>query len=158
MSELVIQKDWILITYDIPKSQDSIRKKTIRTLRKMGALRHTDSVYYLPFNAQAYELAANLPGETYVWRSTPTSDSQANQLTKDFYNKIMAGVMLLDKRLDDLECASSSLTLEAKKQRLQYSVELWNHLRVAANNIGLLVHDGLADVRQRLERLREQVR
>lgn len=63
MSELVIQKDWILITYDIPKSQDSIRKKTIRTLRKMGALRHTDSVYYLPFNAQAYELAANLPGK-----------------------------------------------------------------------------------------------
>lgn len=69
----------------------------------------------------------------------------------------MAGIKSLDKRLDDLERTSPSLTLEARKQRLQYSLELWNHLRVAANNIGLLVHDGLADVRQKLERLREEL-
>lgn len=36
-----IQHDWILIVYDIPRSKDYLRKRVIRVLRRLGALRHT---------------------------------------------------------------------------------------------------------------------
>ena len=41
--EIEIQRDWVLITYDIPAKMDATRKRVIRALRNMGALKHTDS-------------------------------------------------------------------------------------------------------------------
>jgi len=151
--EVEIQRDWVLITYDIPARMDTTRKRVIRALRNMGALRHTDSVYYLPVSEKAIQLAETLPGEVYVWRSSLTSDTQAKRLTQEYYNKIIEGVKKLHERIDDLERNFPILTLEAKKQRLNYSIKLFNSLKVAANNIGLLMYEQLADVGQRLDSL-----
>jgi hypothetical protein len=155
--EVEVKHDWILITYDIPRKHDAVRKKVIRGLRKMGGMRHTDSVYYLPYNAKAYEIAATLPGEAYVWRSSLTSDTQAKQLTQDYYNKITEGLEKLHERLDILEEELPTLTSEARQERLNYTVKLFESLKAAANNIGLLVYEGLADVGQRLDTLRERI-
>jgi hypothetical protein len=155
--EIHIQHDWILVTYDIPRSRDNVRKKVIRALRALGAMRHTDSVYYMPYNPKAYEIAASLPGEAYVWRSSLTSDTQARQVTQDYYNRILEGINKMHGRLDELEDNFPTLSFEAKKLRLDYSTKIYNSLKAAADNIGLQVYEQLADVGQRLEAVREQI-
>jgi len=154
--EREIQRDWILITYDIPARMDSTRKRVIRALRSMGALKHTDSVYYLPASEKAVQLAEGLPGEVYVWHSCLTSDVQAKQVTQDYYNKIVEAVDKLHARLDELERDFPALSPEARKQRLNYSVELFNNVKAAADNI-MLMYERLADVGQRLEALKTQL-
>lgn len=154
--EIEIQRDWVLITYDIPAKMDATRKRVIRALRNMGALKHTDSVYYLPASKKAIQLAETLPGEVYVWRSSLTSDTQAKRITQEYCNKIVEGINKLHERIHNLEENLPILSLEAKKQRLNYTIKLFNSLKAAANNIGMLVYERLADVGQRLDVLKEQ--
>lgn len=80
-------------------------------------MRHTDSVCYLPYNSKACEVAATLPGQAYVWRSSPTSDTQAEELTQNYYTQIVEGVNKLDVRLDELKECWPALTLGARKQK-----------------------------------------
>ncbi|MDI6847001.1 MAG: hypothetical protein QMD23_02575 [Candidatus Bathyarchaeia archaeon] len=154
--EIQLQHDWLLITYDIPRTQDKERKRIIRALKNMGALMHTESVYYLPANPKAVEIARTLPGQSFVWRSSLTSDSQAKKLTQNYYTQIVEGIDKLDKRLHELQQNWLALSLEAKKQRLEYSVELFKQLEAAANNLGLTVYERLAHVGQVLDTLKEQ--
>lgn len=154
--ELELERDWILITYDIPRDQDAERKRVIRALKKIGALKHTDSVYYLPGSDKAMEIAKSLPGEAYVWRSSPTSDIQAKELTENYYTQIVEGIEKLENRLEELE-DGQGLTVEGQRQKLAYDIEVLEQLEAAASNIGLSVCERLSDVRQRLNRLREQV-
>jgi len=155
--EIELHRDWILITYDIPRVHDGVRKKVIRDLRKMGAMRHTDSVYYLPYSSKACEVAATLPGQAYVWRAGPTSDTQAKRLTQDYFNRIKEGLQKLHERLDILEEELPWLAPEARQDRFNYTVQLFESLKAAANNIGLLVYEGLADIGQKIEAVRERV-
>lgn len=155
--EIELHRDWVLITYDIPRAHDGVRKKVIRELQKMGALRHTDSVYYLPYNSKACDLAATLPGQAYVWRAGATSDSQAKRLTQDYYDRIEEGLQKIRERLDTLEEELPEVSPEAMQDRLNYTIQLFESLKAAANNIGLLVYEGLSDVGQKIEAVRERV-
>ena len=44
-----IERDWILVTYDVQRGDDGLRDKIRdKLLRKMGAIYQNDSVYLVP--------------------------------------------------------------------------------------------------------------
>jgi len=122
MSIKYLTKNWILITYDLPRTKVKERLWVVRELRKLGAIRHTYSVYLLPYSQEAEETAKSLKylGEVYIWKSE-FDDKASYEATKSFFDGIIEVRDEIKERIDDL----NSKLLEKKgklsllKQRLK---------------------------------------
>jgi len=79
---------WLLITYDLPHSEagDKARREFLLKAQAIGATRHTDSVYLLPWTPLAETLALQLArvGEVVVWTSTTTDEGKAQAVTRTY--------------------------------------------------------------------------
>lgn len=81
---------WLLLTYDLPHNEagDKARRKFLLESLAIGATRHTDSVYLMPWTTAAEMLALQLSrvtgGDVVVWRSNATSPEQAKEITKNY--------------------------------------------------------------------------
>jgi len=81
---------WLLITYDLPKSEegDKARRQFLVQAAAIGATRHTDSVYLMPWTPSAESLALGLSkvvgGKVVVWTSTTTDTVQAAEITRNY--------------------------------------------------------------------------
>lgn len=77
---------WLLVTYDLPHTEagDKARREFLLKAQAIGATRHTDSVYLLPWTPQAELLALQLAriGEVVLWTSTTTEEGAAKEVTR----------------------------------------------------------------------------
>jgi len=77
---------WLLVTYDLPHTEagDKARRTFLQAAAAIGATRHTDSVYLLPWTPQAELLALQLAriGEVVLWTSTTTEESASAKVTR----------------------------------------------------------------------------
>jgi hypothetical protein len=86
-------EEWILIEYDIPSpvsfASKRARKKFLKSASRIGAMRHSRSVYLMPNTPQAQlasvELSKTIGAGVYLWPSK-VEGKQAVQIT-DFYDK-----------------------------------------------------------------------
>lgn len=79
---------WLLITYDLPHNEagDKARREFLLKARAIGATRHTDSVYLLPWTPVAETLSLQLAriGEVVLWTSKTTEESKAQEITRSY--------------------------------------------------------------------------
>jgi len=79
---------WLLLTYDIPHTEegDKARREFLAEARAIGATKHTESVYLLPWTKDAELLALSLAkkGEVCVWTSAVTDERKKKELTRDY--------------------------------------------------------------------------
>lgn len=104
-----IVEDWILITYDLPHTEegDKARREFLLSARSIGASRHTDSVYLLPRNPQAEVLALELSrvknGEVVIWYSEPADKTLLKELTETYDKGLEPILDEISERLDKTE-------------------------------------------------------
>lgn len=97
---------WILLTYDLPvtKEGNDARYKFLALARRVGAIKHTNSVYLMPWTPQA-ELAAlevAAIGDAFLWISEVKEDRVA-KLTYDYDRKSRVVFDKVEERLDRIE-------------------------------------------------------
>lgn len=95
-----IEKDWILVVYDIPVEEDSLRKRVLRHLHSLGALQFTESVYYMPYTEEGISAAREISsgGTLFIWSSTVEEDG-ARLLTDKFAMDIFSAVDDIDLKV-----------------------------------------------------------
>jgi len=97
---------WLLITYDIPNTEDGNkeRRRFLTESKSIGATRHTDSVYLMPWTPSAEALALQLArvagGEVVVWTSTMTDPGQAATVTKSYDDCLVPVMDEITERID----------------------------------------------------------
>jgi len=97
---------WILLTYDLPvtKEGNDARYKFLANAHRIGAIKHTNSVYLMPWTPQA-ELAAlqvAAIGDAFLWISEVKEDRVA-KLTQDYDRKSIIMFDKVEERLDKIE-------------------------------------------------------
>ena len=104
--------NWLLLTYDLPNTEEGnkLRSEFLRTAKRMGAVQHTESVYLLPWTQQAELLAMEIAkiGNAFIWTSHPQDPKQAAEITEDYDNKIVEGIISdITDRLEKMEDIAS---------------------------------------------------
>ena len=112
---------WLLITYDIPHTEngDRARREFLNSARLIGASRHTDSVYLMPWTKHAEILALQLAraGEVCVWTSQTTDEAKATEITRN-YDKG------LQPQLDEISSRVDRITENINKNRMKRALKM----------------------------------
>jgi len=102
-----ICEKWLLITYDIPKSEegDKARREFLLEAALMGATKHTDSVYLMPWTPDAESIALALAkvGDVCVWTSETTDNLRASEITKSYDAGLKKQMKEITDRIDKME-------------------------------------------------------
>ncbi len=99
---------WLLITYDIPhtKEGDKARREFLDNARLIGATKHTESVYLMPWTGEAEMLALNLSGtkggKVCLWTSQPTDTLLAEDITKAYDASLRPQIDAIGVRVDKI--------------------------------------------------------
>jgi len=97
--------DFILITYDIPNNEEGnkVRTEFYHTARRIGAVMHTESVYYMPWTQAANIAALSIAekGKVFVWYSKTSGDT-ARELTIRYDMVIKNWIDELDERIEKI--------------------------------------------------------
>jgi len=98
---------WLLLTYDIPVTPDGNRARSafLSTAKMIGATRHTDSVYLMPWTKTAEILALELAraGEVFVWTSSTTDEARASEITRSYDRGLEPTLTEIEGRLDRID-------------------------------------------------------
>lgn len=98
--------EWLLLTYDLPHNEvgDKARRKFLLEAMAIGATRHTDSVYLMPWTPSAEALALQLSrvagGNVIVWTSKPTDQVRAQEITKSYDASLQPILEEISERID----------------------------------------------------------
>lgn len=102
-----ICEKFLLITYDIPKTEagDQARREFLAKAKLIGAVAHTDSVYLMPWTADAESIALGLAkiGKVCVWTSQTTDNLQAVEVTRNYDAGLVNQITEITERLDKIE-------------------------------------------------------
>ena len=154
-----IEENWILITYDIPRSEGSLRKRVLRRLHKIGAIQFTESVYYMPYNPASLKAARDVSegGEIIVWFSK-VEGADAALLTKRYILKIAHELEVLKNKIweaeEEVRTSQQLHPWVLKELNMEY-----RGLVKAVEGIGERgLAERLGDVRRRLEALKSHVK
>lgn len=141
INEREMVENWILITYDLPGTEEGIRARGIflKEAPKFGAVMHSRSVYLMPLTDEAQIAAVNLSkvkaGTVYVWTSK-VDPEQAQTLTKFYDTKLDIQIDAIRNRIKKME----KLELDnkyglANRMRIK-TTKLFNHLLFAVAQRG----------------------
>lgn len=100
--------EWLLLTYDLPHTDagDQARAKFLKAAAAIGAVRHTDSVYLMPWSAEAESLALDLAktegGEVIVWsKAKPLTHEE--QVLQGYDDALKPHIKEFSDRLNKME-------------------------------------------------------
>lgn len=97
---------WLMVTYDLPHNEegDRARRKFLSEAVAIGASRHTDSVYLMPWTPSAEALALQLSrvtgGNVVVWTSKTTDPGQAKEITESYDASLRPQIDEISERID----------------------------------------------------------
>lgn len=123
---------WLLLTYDLPHNEkgDSARRAFLNQAKMIGATRHTDSVYLMPWTKHAEVLALELAraGEVCVWTSQTTDETKAAEITRS-YDKG------LQPQLDEISERIDKITYNLSKDRMKRAYKMIEKTERMLDNI-----------------------
>ena len=100
---------WLMITYDLPHTEegDRARRDFLAAAHSIGATKHTESVYLLPWTPEAEVLALELSrvknGEVFIWTSQPTDQSKIKEITQTYDEGLEPIMDEISERIDRIE-------------------------------------------------------
>lgn len=104
---------WLLLTYDLPNTAEGnrARRKFLLDAYMMGATRHTDSVYLMPWTPDAEMLALRVAsaGKACVWTSQTTNKAVAQEITQSYDKALEPMLDKIGERIDKIEWHLSAL-------------------------------------------------
>lgn len=156
-----IVKEWILVVYDLPSTDEGNRQrqKFLKLAPKIGAVMHTKSVYLMPLTnaTQAAAVELSRVGNVYIFISQANSKEESERLTSIYDTKMMKDINTIFNRLQkvDKHIADDRRGLAARMLRKTvdlfnisvYSIaqrgnsQLINKLEVLRNDISTLQHE-----------------
>jgi hypothetical protein len=104
---------WLLLTYDLPNNDagNKARQLFLIAASAIGATRHTDSVYLMPWSPEAEKLALDLAktegGEVIAW-SQATPLNHAEEITANYDAALKPVLKEISVRLDKMDSYSFS--------------------------------------------------
>lgn len=94
---------WLLITYDLPISDEGnkMRAKFYTEARRIGATQHTESVYLMPWTPETELLALELSmaGKCVIWH-TSVNEQDAAEITKRYDEGLRPILKEIESRID----------------------------------------------------------
>lgn len=88
---------WILITYDLPNTDEGqkARSKFLRRAESIGAVQHTESVYLMPWTPESEMYAVEVAsiGRAFLWVSSIKDENRAKEITDDYDAKVESGLI-----------------------------------------------------------------
>lgn len=96
-----IIQEYILITYDIPAKAKALRRAFLKAAHAIGAESHTDSVYLIPYSAEAIGLANELEsaGHAIIWQAYQPDEKKALEITTKYGDAIKARLDYIEQRI-----------------------------------------------------------
>lgn len=102
---------WLLLTYDLPHSEEGDKARALFLARAaaIGATRHTDSVYLLPWSPEAEALALSISkvegGQVIAWaKAEPLMNKE--EITQNYDNGLKPLLKEISVRLDKMDAYS----------------------------------------------------
>lgn len=122
-----IVEDWLLITYDIPRTAegDRARYEFLHQARAVGAVAHTESVYLMPWTTLANIAAVSISkvGRVYLWYAR-TDVGMARELTVLYDKHVWEWVEDVEKRIDRIGDHASAGKLKLAGKMAERTVSL----------------------------------
>jgi hypothetical protein len=136
-----IYDSWILITYDLNRKS---RGKFRDAIKSLGAMRHTDSVYYLPHSEEAFTAVKQAMGggEIFVWASKldkPTAETFTKKFAQDLQwllNDINLQLTEAEKAIEEMD-KSDEASVKKAARRLKGARVLITQADAAFTRAGL---------------------
>lgn len=134
-------ENWLLLTYDLPNTEEGnkLRSEFLRTAKRMGAVQHTESVYLLPWTQQAELLAMEIAkiGNAFIWTSHPQDPGQAAEITEDYDNKIVEGILSdISDRLEKMEESAGLGNSRSFHRMVEKTEDMITEARIIARRRG----------------------
>jgi len=93
--------DVVLISYDIPASENTLRHRFLREVALHGGMQHTASCYLVPFSEDILEWANQLEsaGHAVVWVSKQPDQKTAVAITAKYDDHLKTRCLGIDQKL-----------------------------------------------------------
>lgn len=114
---------WLLLTYDLPHTPegDKARAEFLARASAIGATRHTDSVYLMPWSPAAEKLALDLArtkgSDVVVW-SQAQPLNRAEEITSRYDNSLKPKLRDISGRLDRMAFYKGKLQMKRLNQMI----------------------------------------
>lgn len=149
-----ILDEFILITYDIPCTEEGNKARAyfLEMARRMGAVQHTESVYYMPWtqSADVAALVTAKAGRVYVWY-TKADDATAKLLTAHYDVAVIAWIDDVRERLERISHHIQEHHFGLAENMLEKTVELLLELDdIVARRRGKVLRDDLGALRREI--------
>lgn len=101
LEEKEIMQDYVLISYDIPCTNNKLRMWFVRKLHQLGAIKRTDSDYLIPYSDKVYELVSKVAEEANVdvWRSHMDDKATALEITESYGQAVLKRLEYIELRI-----------------------------------------------------------
>lgn len=157
-----IVDDWLLLTYDLPKSAegDVARYWFLKEARKLGAVGHTESVYLMPWTIDASILAVELSrvGKTYIWHTKVDDEKMARELTMHYDMAVANWLDDLNGRLERIGGHIANRKLKLAGHMVTRTLAMIAEMRQVINRRGSeRLRDELARIEKELFRVMASV-
>lgn len=129
-----VKHNFLLITYDIPNSVDGTdaRAKFLKEARRIGAVMHSESSYYLPWGQEADALAITLAAvdksKVFVWYAG-VDETTASALLLRYDERVRSWMDALDERLDRIAGHIGERKLKLADNMLERTVSMLKDMR-----------------------------
>jgi hypothetical protein len=148
-------EDWILITYDIPKTIEGnkVRYEFLKKASQIGAVMHTKSVYFMPLTKEAQTEVVNLSkiGKVFIWNSNITDENLKRELTLFYDYNIQQNINLINYRMDRIDMHIKEERFGIAQRMYYKTVELFNDISKAVVQRGSLsLHKQLIIIEEEL--------
>ena len=123
---------FILITYDLPNTVEGMeaRVKFLHEATRIGAVMHTESVYYMPWTQGADSIALTMSrvGKVFVWYAG-VDETTANALLLRYDERVRGWMDALDERLDRIAKHINERKLRLAENMLERTVSMLRDMR-----------------------------
>lgn len=95
-------QDFVLICYDLPATARTLRREFLKAAHAIGAVKHTDSVYLLPYSEKAMAWAGMLEsaGHAVVWKAHQPDKGIAIEITANYDKAVQARCDYIQTRIN----------------------------------------------------------
>lgn len=149
---------WILITYDLPHTEegDKARVKFLKEASLIGAMMHTESVYLMPWTPESELMALELAeiGNAYLWLSSAKGVDESSEINKDLtssYDVRVADLLVkVHKRIVQMQEHVSAGNISAAERMREKTDRLLNA------TASIVARRGSVELSEQVGRLREK--
>jgi hypothetical protein len=129
--------DWVLLTYDLPNTEEGnkLRTEFLKKAARLGFVQHTESVYLAPLCPETELLAIELSekGKLYIWTSSIKDEKMAKEITDKYDDRVSKLFDEIKGRIDKMKKYANAGDLRNLSRMRKKTEELLRNADGVAN-------------------------